>query len=119
MKNYKKLLVCLTVALLFCIPILKGSFRVGPDTAFHINRIISLAEAMKNGDYFPRIFFNQNYNFGYGSPLFYSIIFLYPSALLSLMGFSPYYVYAFTVFGIAFFSALTMYNCASRIFKTK
>ena len=117
-KNKKVILYCFIIAFIFCIPMFKGSIRLGPDTTFHINRIISLKNAILNGDFFPRILFAQNYNFGYGSPLFYSIIFLYPSALLLLFNIPIYVVYYFTIFFIVFFSCFNMYHCC-RIFYKK
>lgn len=113
------IIFCFLVAFIFIIPTLDGTLRIGADTAYHINRIISLKKAINNNDFFPRILFDQNYGFGYGSPLFYSIVFLYPFAYLSKIGFSPYDVYSILIFAIAFLSALSMYKCSSLFFKQK
>ena len=64
--------------------ILKNRLILGDDTIFHLNRIIALSTAIYNGDYFPKVFFEQNFNYGYGSPLFYSCFFLIPFAFLKL-----------------------------------
>ena len=67
------IIFCLFVTAIFMIPTMDGMLRIGADTTFHVNRIIGLANAIENNDFFPKILFNQNYNFGYGSPMFYSI----------------------------------------------
>ena len=66
---------CLLVTIIFMIPTMDGMLRIGADTTFHVNRIIELANAIKNNDIFPKILFNQNYGFGYGSPMFYSMVY--------------------------------------------
>lgn len=113
------IIFCLFVTAIFMIPTMDGMLRIGADTTFHVNRIIGLANAIENNDFFPKILFNQNYNFGYGSPMFYSIFYLYPFALLYNTGKTPYEIYCVTIFAITFFSALSMYKCASLFYHKK
>lgn len=106
---------CFCLALFFCFPFLNGSIMIGPDTAFHINRIEALHTAIINKDFMPSIFYFQNFNFGYGSPMFYSIFFLYFPALLRILGTSIFNTYHIFLFLCVFFASLTMYHCAQRI----
>lgn len=109
------ILGCLVLSLVFCIPMLNQTFVSGSDTSFHINRIIALSTSIKNGDLYPRIFWNQNYSFGYGSPMLYSFFFLYIPALLHLWGMAVLDAYRCLLFLIAFWSAFTMYQLAKRV----
>ena len=96
------------LALVFCIPLLNGSLRYGSDTSFHLNRIIALSTALKNGDLYPRVFWDQNYGFGYGSPSFYSFFFLYLPAWLYLQGMGILPAFRIFTFLVVFFCALSM-----------
>jgi len=113
------IIFCLFVTAIFMIPTMDGMLRIGADTTFHVNRIIGVANAIENNDFFPKILFNQNYNFGYGSPMFYSIFYLYPFAFLYNTGKTPYEIYCVTIFAITFFSALSMYKCATLFYHKK
>ncbi|NCB33954.1 MAG: hypothetical protein EOM64_08780, partial [Erysipelotrichia bacterium] len=113
------ILGCLVLALLFCIPMLNQTFINGSDTSFHINRIISLSESIQNGDIYPRVFWNQNYQFGYGSPMFYSFFFLYIPALFHLWGMAILDTYRCLLYLIAFFSAFTMYMLSNKVSKNE
>ncbi|MEG0357935.1 MAG: hypothetical protein RR598_01650 [Anaerorhabdus sp.] len=119
MNSLFTIIFCLLVAFVFCYPFLNGSILIGPDTAFHINRIESLSIAIKNNDIFPRIFYHQNFNFGYGSPMFYSIFFLYFPAWLRNLGISIYDTYHIFLFTCAFFASLTMFKCATLVLGKK
>lgn len=110
---------CLLVTIIFMIPTMDGMLRIGADTTFHVNRIIELANAIKNNDIFPKILFNQNYGFGYGSPMFYSMVYLYPSAILYNTGKTPYEIYCITIFIITFLSSLSMYKCSTLFYHKK
>lgn len=103
---------CILVTLIFCYPFLNGSILMGPDTAFHINRIEALSIAMQNNDIFPRLFYHQNFHFGYGSPMFYSIFFLYFPALLRTIGISVFNSYHIFLFVCTFLASFSMYQCA-------
>lgn len=110
---------CILISLIFCYPFLNGNIFLGPDTTFHMNRIEGLSIALQNQDYFPRILYHQNFNFGYGSPLFYSIFFLYFPALLRNLNISVYDTYHIFLFTCAILSALSMFYCSKTILKNK
>ncbi len=108
--GYKKLLICILLACAASLPLLNGSLPYGNDTTFHMNRIEALSYAIYNRDFFPRIFWFQNYNFGYGSPLFYSVIFLYFPAALRILHVPMIMTYRIFLFVIFFFTAYTIYT---------
>ena len=77
----------LILAFLFCIPYLfRDLLPIGHDTFFHVSRIDGLAASIKDGDFLPAIYPYKNSGFGYGSPLFYCNLFLWPFALLHVLG---------------------------------
>lgn len=118
--DYIKIILCaLVLSLIFAIPFLKGQIKVGADTTFHLNRIEALSIAIKQGDFFPRVFLEQNYGFGYGSPMFYSIIYLYPAAFLRLVGISPANTYRIYSIMLAFFCALSIMIVTYKISNSK
>lgn len=108
--TWLQILICLLIASAACIPMLNGTIFFGSDTAFHINRIQALVEALQAGYLRPRIYWGFNYGFGYGAPLFYSDFFLYIPALLELMGLGMIPAYRLFLFLIFFFTAFTMYR---------
>lgn len=110
---------CFLVALIFCYPFLNGSILIGPDTAFHMNRIEALSIAIQNNDFFPRLFYHQNFYFGYGSPMFYSVFFLYFPAWLRILGLSIYDSYHVFLFTCAFLASVTMFKCATLVLGKK
>lgn len=59
-----------------------NSLVVGDDLSFHINRLIGIADAFRDGQILPKIYPYNNNGFGYANPLFYCDLFLYPFALL-------------------------------------
>lgn len=81
-----RLALSLFIAFLACLPLFNGTIVMGSDTAFHLNRIEALYEAAKNGIFLPGVFWNQNQGYGYGSPLFYSVFFLYIPVLFRFLG---------------------------------
>ena len=80
----------------------------GDDLVFHLNRIRSLACSINDGNFYPYIFRQQNFEFGYALPLFYSNLFLYPSALLNLAGISVIDSYKVLIYFCTFFSCLSV-----------
>lgn len=94
-------LVSFLIASFFCFPFNNGQVHLGADTGFHINRIISLMEAQQNNVEYPYLFWNQNYNFGYPTPIFYCNLFLYWPAALLTDGMLPVLVYKKYVFRVS------------------
>lgn len=116
-KNTKYILISFIIALIFCSPFISGCIRVGSDTTFHLNRIEALKEAILNKNFYPYVYLNQNFGYGYGTPSFYGQIFLYPFALLRILGLCPARTWRVLIFAIVFFSSLTVSYAYRKIFK--
>ena len=118
MRKYRKLLIDLSIILaltvLLMFPYLAKSFlAIEHDTFFHVSRIEQYANALQHGQILPAIYPYENGGFGYGSPLFYSDIFLLLPAILHNLGLVLVDSYKLTVFLASFFSGITMYMLAS------
>ncbi|MFD2305199.1 hypothetical protein [Enterococcus termitis] len=82
----------------------------GDDIYFHLNRIEGLYLGIKNGDVFPKINSFFLYGMGYAAPVFYSDIFLYPAAILRLLGLSVANSYTVFLIGINFVTYVIAYH---------
>ena len=119
MRKYRKLLIDIAIILAFTVllmfPYLTKSFlAIEHDTLFHVSRIEQYAKALQHGQILPAIYPYENGGFGYGSPLFYSDIFLLLPAILHNLGLVLVDSYKLTVFLASFFSGITMYMLASK-----
>lgn len=110
-------LICLTAALLVSLPLANGTVAMGSDTSFHIDRIEALHQAMEEGILYPKIFWNQNYGYGYGSPLFYSDFFLIIPAWFRHLGMGILPAYRLFLFVVFFFQAVFMCRLASDVIR--
>lgn len=113
-RNRQRILLFIVFLLLSIIPLLfthigKEVMYRGDDLYFHLNRIEGLALGIKNGDYSPKINYFFLYGMGYGSPIFYSDIFLYPASLLRILGLSISNSYIIFLIGINFMTYLIAY----------
>ena len=99
-------LCALAIAVFFCFPFANGQLHQGADTGFHLNRIISLALARENGIRYPYLFCEQNYQFGYPTPIFYCNLFLSAPAALLQSGMPPVIVYKLLVVVLVWLAAL-------------
>ncbi len=101
MKHEKRFLIIgsLIAAIIFTMPYLaKDAVGIEMDTFFHLARIQSMSESIKAGNLYPLIFPDQNGGFGYGSPLFYCNLFLWPFAVLHALGLPLSYCWAALIF---------------------
>ena len=119
MKKYRKLLIDLSIILALTVllmsPYLTKSFlAIEHDTFFHVSRIEQYAKALQHGQILPAIYPYENGEFGYGSPLFYSDIFLLLPAILHNLGLVLVDSYKLTVFLASLCSGITMYMLASK-----
>lgn len=79
MRHEKRFLIIgsLITAVIFTMPYLaKDAVGIEMDTFFHLARIQSMSESIREGSLYPLIFPDQNGGYGYGSPLFYCNLFL-------------------------------------------
>lgn len=89
------------------------------DTRFHISRLWNLAYGLRSGQ-FPVRCAGYSYN-GYGAvtSVFYPDLFLYPFAVLLLIGASTNYVMQCIFICLNILSCLFMYDCAKNILKDR
>ncbi len=75
------------MAFLLCsLPCFFNSFGVIDDAPFHLGRINSIIENLKQGNIIPTVYGDAIYGYGYGSAFFYPDLWLYVPALFSLAG---------------------------------
>lgn len=119
-KNEKISLIIIDLLLfaLIIYPIFLGGIVGGYDPGFHMGRIQTLASNIASGHFPNPIGFEYVHKFGYGVGFFYGNFFLYPFALLSLLGVSIYHSYiayiivfvALNIFSINFVASKLFHN---------
>lgn len=90
------------------------SFATG-DYRFHINRINALANEFRHLNFFPKVDGYFSGGMGYAASLFYPDIFLYPSAILRLLGVSNLFTYWFTMVEFNFATFCLTYWAGKRL----
>ena len=113
------LFVLLTIVFIASLPAFRDGIYNGFDLWFHIGRIESIAEELKNGQFPVRYEHESWYGNGYISTTMYGNILLYLPAILHMCGMATYkcyniYVIFINILGVA----ISMYSF-SRIFKDK
>ncbi len=110
------ILFCLIISLFFLYPYwINGGVNLEHDTLFHLSRIEGLAHSLQEKNWLPRIYPYKNGGYGYGSPLFYSDLFLLLPALLMLWGIKVAVAYKLLLLLFTFLSALTMALCLKKL----
>ena len=108
-RNRQFLLFSLLLTILFTCPYWSRDFlAIEMDTFFHLARLQSLGESIRRLDLYPLVFTSQNGYFGYGSPLFYNNIFLWPFALLYALHVPLTICYKLLIESFTWLSAYTM-----------
>lgn len=89
----------------------------GHDLTFHLNRIASLADAIKSGNFPQRIQSEMANGYGYATPLFYGEFFLIIPAILHIFALPLQTCYQ--IFGILvnFFTCFICFYCFQKITK--
>lgn len=116
-KHILRLISYVIVSLLLVIPLAKKIILID-DLPFHLNRIQSLANSIKSGNYFPMIYGSALNNYGYANGIFYPQIMLYVPALLICAGMKTipaYLEYAFIINFVGCFIAY--YSCKYTLIK--
>ncbi|APX73175.1 YfhO family protein [Companilactobacillus allii] len=72
------------------------------DFHYHLDRIETLASSIKHLNFWPKVDGHFIGGYGYASSLFYPDLFLYPAALLRVIGATPVFSYLFTLVMINF-----------------
>lgn len=88
MKNIKYAVCYLVIILMASIPLFNNYLIWGHDIYFHLMRIEGLAQGLGAGEFPVRIQPAWYDGYGYAVSVFYSDLFLYPAALLRLLGIS-------------------------------
>ena len=101
------------------VPSLLQDLPMGHDVVYHCMRLLNIAEEMKIGNLFPAVYTFSLDGMGYGAPLFYSDLFLYPFAALTALGLDVRWSFKLLQASLLLMSALSMYLCAHSIFKNR
>lgn len=127
MKNNKKivdilklLIAILGISIFAIYPYLNNRIFYAHDLPYHLNRIISIAENVKNGDFLSLIHSRVLNNLGYANGIFYPQLFMYlPAIIMLITGIHVLTVYKLFLIIITFFTFLSMYYCVKNIFRQK
>ncbi|NDV69709.1 6-pyruvoyl-tetrahydropterin synthase-related protein [Dysgonomonas sp. 25] len=88
-----------------------------PDSVFHMNRMLVLAEAIQNGDFPTYLDYNSIEGYGYFSKAFYPDFTLIPFAVLALFT-DVVFAYKFLLFSTSVICGITTYMAVKRIYKS-
>ncbi|WP_195267876.1 YfhO family protein [Eubacterium sp. 1001713B170207_170306_E7] len=108
-------LAALAVVLPLC---LKEGIPFGNDASFHLSRIVSIAEGLKNGVFLPGVYADYFNGYGYGNGLFYPDLFLYIPALLMLSGIPSITAYKIFLVILTGAMACTMYFSVKTVWRS-
>lgn len=113
-------LITVSTVIFASLPLFMGYLFKGHDILFHLNRIESIAAAMRYHKLPVRIQSDLLQGFGYSVPLYYCDLFLYPSAFLYGFCMLPLRLcYQMYVFAVNVLTAYTSYRCFRRIFRDR
>lgn len=119
-ENRHYIMLAMALMLLCVIPLSLLPATKAHDTAFHIERIDAIAEELKMGNWFGRIYTTTLDGNGYASPLFYGDIFLYiPAVMVAFLGVGLLDSLSFFMILIVVLSAISMYLCTWSITKSE
>lgn len=107
------------IIIIASIPIMTDYQIIGADFIFHIQRIESLYESLKNGIFPVRIEGRWLYGHGYANSIFYSDLFLLFPAFLRFIGFPLGFSYNLYIFFINCITVLIAYFSFKGIFSSK
>ena len=111
-RKHKYIILVIVMLLVWCIaPLCAMATTRGDDIGFHMQRIQALAEELKRGNVFPRIYTTMLAGNGYATPLFYGDLFFHIPAVLVVCGVSLTDAYAVFVAMIFVAVTLSMYFC--------
>ncbi|MEG0377196.1 MAG: 6-pyruvoyl-tetrahydropterin synthase-related protein, partial [Eubacterium sp.] len=114
---YKILIIFSVLIAIFPFLWIKG-IPFGNDASFHLSRVASLAEGLKNGVLFPGVYADYFEGMGYGNGLFYPDLFLYIPAVLMVMGVSNIGAYKIFLILLTFLVPLSMYYSVKHVWKS-
>ncbi len=105
----------IVISILVSYPELQSGYVRADDSIFHISRIEGIKNDLENDVFPPRIslFFLNNY--GYATGLFYPDLFLWPFAVLRILGFDFVTVYKILVIFTNLLTAFVMYFVSKKM----
>ena len=118
MKKKTAVIYSMIVIFMCFLPNLQSGLVSGSDSPYHLYRIYSLADALKNGVFPVKVHPAMAYGYGYGTGFFYSDVLLYIPAILILLGLSlatAYKCFALLVIALLYSS---MYFCIRKTGRT-
>lgn len=99
-------------------PVLADYLVSTGDTTFHLWRIEGMKDALLTGQFPVRISSEWQYGYGYAAPIFYGETFLWPAALLRIIGFPVDISYRLYLILISTVTVLVSYICFKKILKS-
>lgn len=109
----------IVIGLIASYPMYTDYILVGDDVYFHFTRIEGIVQAWKAGQFPARMHPNWLNGLGYPVSIMYGDVFLWPTALLHLLGFDLMESYKMGVVLLNFTTVFVCYFCFRNIFKSK
>ena len=104
--------IFLITIIILLIPLIQNELVYGDDMIFHLSRIQSIADSLKNGVYPIKINASMSNGFGYASSMFYPDLFLlFPAILIAFFNAGLIYSYKVFIFFLLILMFLTFYYC--------
>ena len=104
-------------AMMASAPCFKSNLNLGDDMLFHLERLGNLTNGLLSGQFPVRVGGYMNRGYGAGTSVYYPELFLYIPAVMILLGTSIQYAMQVFLVGINLLTALTMFQCARKIFE--
>lgn len=117
MKKIKDIVFIVLLTLLFCVPLVFFDFNTGHDGYFHMGRLMGINQGWDSGQIIPRIYPMYNLGFGYGIPLFYCDLYLYPFAFLYRLGLPLLTSFRLMLIFYSLLSIISIFVVSKKIFK--
>lgn len=116
----KFLIIVFGISIFAVYPYLNNRIFYAHDLPYHLNRIMSIAENFKIGDFLSLIHSRVLNNLGYANGIFYPQVFMYiPAVIMAIFGIHVLTVYKIFLIIITFFTFLAMYYSVKNIFGKK
>ena len=111
------IILILLLTIIFSLSLFTDSIYRGHDITFHLNRINGIGNALRDGQILPKLYPLTNYEFGYAAPLFYSDVFMYPAAIMYMIGIPLIIAYKVNLFLYILLGTILAYICSYKLFK--
>lgn len=119
LNNYRYTLFLLLLILLSSLPVFAEGVFTGHDTLFHVTRIEGLKEAILSGQFPPKMHSVHLYGYGYATGQMYPQLFLYPSAVMRIIGFNKVQAHDFLIFMVNCITVPVSFYSYKQIFRDR